>query len=197
MSESQLDSFLRKEFLPLKELPDNPDLIDVRMNTWGVTRADHTNPILKTIGLGPCVAVALYEPDLKIAGLVHMTAPAMTPRWEAPHQDILNMLTAMQRNGVSCDARKNIKAHLVGGWAHDDLAALAKERLHQLGIDQILTDMRTEGVDHHCIALDSRSGDLFKLIKIMQDGMDTLDVMRAMIKVRDGASVTSDHRSLR
>jgi|SRR3972149_4075086 len=200
MSElKDLPQLPKKEGLPFREMRDSDDLIDVRMNTYGVTKADHTNPIIKTIGLGPCVAVALYEPNKKIAGLVHMTAPSVGPRWKGPHQDILNTLTSMQRNGIGFDSgsRDKMQAHIIGGWSHDDLATIARERLKQLGIENVLTDVRTEDVISHCVALDSRSGEIFRLVDILPKGMDRIDEMIAMIKTDQGAQVTSDSRTLK
>lgn len=186
-----------KEKSPFPEMKDSEDMVNVEMNTWGISSANQENPVVKTIGLGPCVAVVLYEPESKVGGMVHMTAPGLAPRWKGPHQDILNMLTVMQRNGVEVSARDTMQAHIVGGWEHDDLASLAKGRLEQLGIKSIVSDVRTEGVTSHCIALDTKDGSVYSLTEILPGSMSELDAMRAMIKTNDGAGMTSDTRSMK
>lgn len=130
------------EILRLPVKSDSPDMVNVQMNTWGVTRASAKHPVIKTIGLGPCVAVVLYDPGTLIAGLLHMTAAQGVNHLQQPRNDILNMLSAMQRNGVSIDSRAKIQAHLVGGDSLDDLAKLAQDALSKLGITTILTNIR-------------------------------------------------------
>lgn len=125
---------LAKESFRAKEIKDDSSFVDVKMNTFGITKADRENPVLKTIGVGPCVAVTMYDPETKVAGMVHMTAPAFAPKWEGPNQDIVNTLNAMQRNGTSERSRGNIQAHVIGGWENDELPELVIERLEQLGV---------------------------------------------------------------
>lgn len=180
-----------------KQIKDSEEMIDVKMNTFGVTSARRPNPILKTIGFGDCVAVALYEPKTKVAGLVHIAAPQIRPRWKGPSQDIANTLMIMQKNGVPTGARGRIEAHMVGGWPEDDLHTIVRERLDQLGIKKVKTDVRSDELVIDTMAIDARGGQVFRVTDILQKSMDLLDEITAMTSTPLGAEPTSDPRTLK
>lgn len=53
-----IDSSLESNELQSVERPtlnDTEDMINVDMNSFGITSASSKNPVLKTVGLGPCV----------------------------------------------------------------------------------------------------------------------------------------------
>lgn len=51
----------------------NGQIIKVGMADLNVL---HTEGILKTLGLGSCVGVTLYDPKLKVAGMAHVMLPS-------------------------------------------------------------------------------------------------------------------------
>lgn len=191
---------IQGERLPFREIKDSDEMIDVKMNSYGVTSATRANPVLKTIGIGPCIAVILHEPDSKVTGLLHMSFPQGRSIVVSAQKDIVNMLVAMQRNGVDVKARGKMLAHIIGGrsdyFLDEVLVTIVRERLKQLGISNILTDLRS-GIEGHCIAIDARNGEVFKLINILPKKMDISDEIRAMNINSEGVQSTSDDRTLK
>lgn len=72
--------------------------------------------VLKTIGLGSCVGIALYDPKLKLGGLAHVMLPQSnngTKRSAKYADQAIEMMTeAMERLGSD---RKRIVAKMAGG----------------------------------------------------------------------------------
>ncbi len=181
-------------------------MINVRMKTFGVTSARSPNPILKTIGFGDCVAVALYDPKTKVAGLVHISFPLIQPEWIGPNQDIINTLMVMEKHGVSSDAMERIEAHMAGGLSGDEFPTIVRERLEALRIKKIKTDVRIDELEISNMAIDARNGQVFRLTDILPESMGLLDAMIAMSSIgwgdRDeivieGAELTRDSRTLK
>lgn len=189
---------------PRKDIDDSDEMINVSMNTFGVTSADHTNTILKTIGLGSCVAVVLYDPATKVAGIVHIVeadrSKPGTSEWISVGNDIKNMLAVMGKYGVTQQARRNLQAHIIGGLLDNDLPQLARERLKVLGIHTILADERTEEEGSlrisHDIAIDARTGDVFNIKKIKSGDIDKFHALAGLTRTVGGALLTRDQRSL-
>lgn len=104
-------------------------MINVDMNSYGVTSASSKNPILKTVGLGACVGVTLYEPTKKLAGLFHLTTPLdvaaqNVPLWKGIQEDLVALLIAMQRNGLTFEDRKNLIVSLISGQSSENVKSL-------------------------------------------------------------------------
>src|SRR3989344_4792542 len=107
-----------QEIKQRRKSDDSDEMVRATMNTYGVTSANHTYPILKTVGLSFCVGVALYDPDSKVAGLIHIIEPDRSRDYSAMvsiKNDIKNMLTTMEKHGVTIEARKKIQAHIIAG----------------------------------------------------------------------------------
>jgi chemotaxis protein CheD len=74
--------------------------------------------ILSTIGLGSCVAIALYDASARVGGLAHIllpdrsTAKVATNLAKFPDTAVPLMLAQMQRLGAS---RSRVRAKIVGG----------------------------------------------------------------------------------
>ncbi|HUF51226.1 MAG TPA: chemotaxis protein CheD [Longimicrobiales bacterium] len=74
--------------------------------------------LLFTIGLGSCVAIALYDPKSKIGGLAHAMLPHPGDgRRDAPpgrfaHTAVAELLQLMEQEGA---AQKRLRARLAGG----------------------------------------------------------------------------------
>jgi len=177
-----------------KSIQETEEMINVGMNTWGITKSDHKYPILKTKGLGPCVGVALYDPDKKVAGLVHIVEPRYEPKWQEVCQDIVNTVTPMEKLGAN---RKTLEVSIIGGYPNDKLPELVKNVITvSLGIEKIIKDIRTKNLNTGMsIAIDSKTGNLINLI-INSQIEDTPDKTSFFKKSALGANKTSDKKSL-
>jgi chemotaxis protein CheD len=93
-------------------------LADVRVKVadYAVRRG---NDIIATIGLGSCVAIALYDRDTRIGGLAHILLPSMAMSRETsnpakfPETIVPIMLNEMRALGMSSHAR--VAAKIAGG----------------------------------------------------------------------------------
>jgi len=80
-------------------------------------QAAQTEDSLRTLGLGSCVGVALYDPVAKIGGLAHIMLPDHAGREDAPLAKFADTgvpfaLTLMEQLGA---VRRRITAKLAGG----------------------------------------------------------------------------------
>ena len=184
-------------------LNDSENMINVDMNSYGVTSASSENPMLKTLGLGHWVGVVLYEPTKKLAGLFHLTTPLDVsargiPLWQMIQEDIVGLLTAMQRNGLTVDDKKTIIASLISWRGSEDLTRLMPivvDRLKQLGVSRIaLGEEGRNSIKH--IAIDARDGKIYNLKKLLPRKRDDFDKL-VMQMCGEMPYVTSDKRSLR
>lgn len=89
--------------------------IRVKVADYAVGRDEQT---LITIGLGSCVAIALYDPRTRIGGLAHTLLPSESMARDRsnpakfPASAVVTLLAEMTRLGA--DARR-VRAKLVGG----------------------------------------------------------------------------------
>lgn len=174
-----------------RDIEDSDEMIYVKMDTFGVTSAKHKFPILRTTEVGFCVAVALWDPKSKIAGLVHISS-AMDKGLEEPQRDILNMLNTMQRNGVSSEETHRINAHVLGGHYLDDLGDIVVEKLKKLGIVNIMSNERAVSFAFN-LAIDARTGEVFNLVNLKPLAPE---MRHGTIRPKGGAVLTSDSRIL-
>ena len=72
--------------------------------------------VLKTIGLGSCIGIALYDPLVRVGGLAHVMLPRSSngTKRSAKYADhaVEMMLEAMERVGVE---RRRVVAKMAGG----------------------------------------------------------------------------------
>jgi chemotaxis protein CheD len=84
----------------------------------GEIKVAHACGQLYTIGLGSCIAVALYDPKERIAALGHVMLPAPTSRMQAPGRSaptaIPEMIRVMEAAGAR---RRSLYARIAGGAA--------------------------------------------------------------------------------
>lgn len=84
----------------------------------GEVRVATASSMLFTVGLGSCVAIALYDADAKVGGLAHAMLPhPRDGRGDAPAgrfavTAVEELLVRMIRDGA---ARKRLRARLAGG----------------------------------------------------------------------------------
>ena len=92
----------------------------VSVADWRVADGDDT---LVTSGLGSCVAVAIYDAEAAVGGLLHAMLPAAPSPAEKPAKYVDSgldqLLAAMYRRGADPE---HVAAKLVGGSAMLDLS---------------------------------------------------------------------------
>jgi chemotaxis receptor (MCP) glutamine deamidase CheD len=188
-------------------IENSPEMINVDMNSYGVTRGDSANPILKTHGVGPCVSVVLYDSGKQLAGLAHITSRMEdgikgVPVWMSVNNDIVKVLGTMQRHGLTYEDRKTLQVSLIGGQESPmthDLFSIAEERLKQLRMQNIV--FREKGsIQEQAknVAFDSRTGQLYDLPDL-KPSESTITNPYLFLRSEDGQAlnITSDMRSLR
>ena len=90
--------------------------VRVKVADYAVRKGGH---VIATIGLGSCVAIALYDREAKVGGLAHILLPSMAMSRETsnpakfPQTIVPIMLDEMRRLGSASSAR--ISAKIVGG----------------------------------------------------------------------------------
>jgi len=88
----------------------------VKVADYAVRKGPH---VIATIGLGSCVAIALYDRDARIGGLAHILLPSRAMSRETsnpakfPETIIPVMVQDMKKLGSSSNAR--ISAKIIGG----------------------------------------------------------------------------------
>ena len=88
----------------------------VKVADFAVAKGD---AVLATIGLGSCVAIALYDRETRVGGLAHILLPSRAMSRETsnpakfPETIVPLMLDEMRKLGASTQAR--ISAKIVGG----------------------------------------------------------------------------------
>lgn len=125
--------------------------------------------ILKTHGLGSCLAVALYDPQTQIGGLTHAMLPEGTDE-DRPGKYVTTalstVLSLLSQTGAD---RPRLEASLVGGGAMFDFesvgsgvgsrnVAVARELLEEYDIPVVHADVG--GNSGRTVELDTRTGDL-------------------------------------
>ncbi len=154
-------------------IDDTEEMIGVGMGEYAVTSAENSNPTLKTVGVGPCVAVALSAPDSKVAGLMHV------PAWETSEElqqfretGLQTLIATMKRNGLSEQEVNQLVVDIVGGDDGDKLPDVILDTLSLLGVNKIRNNARSSGVSYQ-VALDAETGKLYNLKNIKPDKSDS------------------------
>lgn len=133
--------------------------------------------ILKTVGLGSCVGVTLYDPFVKVGGLAHILLPragegrrrTMTKRGAYADMAIQGLIREMRRYGAS---PSRIWARIAGGGEMFDLpgnspgigrrnVSFVKAELHREGIPLLGED--TGGDRGRAMRLDVLDGSVYVL----------------------------------
>lgn len=187
------DSFPKSDDVPNADtIDDSSEMISVSMGEFGITSVNHTNPVLKTVGVGPCVAVALYAPDSKVAGLIHLPPG----RREFRDKDLRSFLDAMRRNGVKKEELNKIVAYIVGGYEEDELPGIVTNTLHDLGIDTIQINVRTFAKGYS-ISIDGHTGKVSNLRNIEKNIAGVIHSLTTLTLPDRSARLTGDERSLK
>lgn len=87
-----------------------PPLPEVVMGEYVVARAADV-PEVRTYGVGPCLALALYDAGARVGALAHVSPPDDIPA------SVDAMLAALESAGAD---RRRLTARVVGGWRKGD-----------------------------------------------------------------------------
>ena len=174
----------------IKTISDSEDMIHVKMESFGVTSANRKWPILETVGVGPCVAVAFRDPKSTLTGLIHISPVSLERNQSGPHKGVSNMLDVMIKNGMDKDEMPNLKADIFY-LLNTNNGKIIWEKLKKIGIDSITAHTSDNTIN---IAIDSKSGDIYSLTDLKQLPQHA---KYGNINPPGGISVTTDQRSLR
>ena len=92
--------------------------VRVKVADYAVLRGPH---VIATIGLGSCVAIALYDRESQVGGLAHILLPSKTMSRETsnpakfPETIVPVMLAEMRELGAGSSGGGRICAKIVGG----------------------------------------------------------------------------------
>jgi chemotaxis protein CheD len=136
--------------------------------------------LLVTVGLGSCIAIVLYDPDVRVGGLAHvlLPSPALSRQdgnpAKSPHTAVPRLLELMAGRGAS---RRRITARLAGGASM--FAALAPPGTIQMGERNVVASRQV--LNTHGIPLigESVGGDFGRTVR--------LDVAEGSLEVRSVA----------
>ena len=130
-------------------------------------RAARGSEVLMTVGLGSCVAIALYDPQVKVGGMAHvlLPSPALTRKdtnpAKFPQTALPKLLELMGQHGASA---RRITARLVGGASM--FAALAPPGTIQMGERNIVASRQV--LNAHGIPLvgEAVGGDFGRTVRL-------------------------------
>ncbi|MEM1957100.1 MAG: chemotaxis protein CheD [Archaeoglobaceae archaeon] len=101
--------------------------------------------ILKTIGLGSCVAIAIYETKLKVAGLAHAMLPKSNGLKSAKFVD--SAIEIMLDSILSMGGKKrNMVAKIAGGAQIFKHLTLDNLRIGDRNVEAVRTELKNRGI---------------------------------------------------
>ena len=133
------------------------DVFEIIQTEAGITCSEEEHPVLATYGIGPCVAIAGYEPNLKIGFIAHVDELTSNPS-----QTIVGNLER-----VSSD--QNYEVTLIGGNEETSRENVQKiidnftlNNLNpQIKFEIVDNELYEEDLNIKSIALDTRTGELY------------------------------------
>jgi len=195
----------------LLEINNSYEFIDVGQNQFGTTSSERGNPVIKTFGLVGCAALALYDPEIRLGTLAHISPSVLMAQKMQEHaaslrsrgnvnpdlvlQQLNKLFYSLEDNG-SANAkytnRGNLRAWFV--CSYDELMQGILQRVRSIGVNvEQEHTFKDEGIT--AVALDTSKGELFRLKPpvLTTLRMDSLDIMAAQA---GNISRTADNRSL-
>lgn len=142
----------------------NDIIVDV--DTGDIRAAE--NPVcLQSIALGSCIALIMYEPELKIGGLAHIMLPGRSNSNQKSTKYAENAIDTLAETVKNLGAKvENLKISIVGGAnilqegdLPDNLIESVLGHLEKLHLK--LSNMRVGGVLRRSVMLDTNSGQIF------------------------------------
>lgn len=141
---------------------------------YGITSATDPNPVLGTKGMGPCVAVAIYNPKTKMGALAHFDT----------NTDVESMDKMLYT--VRDDADDPLEVHLAGG-------ALGEPNSHRL-VEEIVSRLNDEpNLKIKSAELLNPSGSLKSLALDTRTGEISNQFMGSQLNNGDRSNIMSYH----
>ncbi len=138
--------------------------IVVRVSDMAVGGADD---ILVTVGLGSCVAIMLYEPDARIAGLAHILLPsrALTRHSDNPARFPQSAVPALLEKMTARGANhRKITARLAGGASM--FATLAPPGTIQMGERNLVATRQALNAHNLPLTAEAVGGDFGRTVRL-------------------------------
>lgn len=138
--------------------------IVVRVSDMAVGGADD---ILVTVGLGSCVAIMLYEPEARIAGLAHILLPsrALTRHSDNPARFPQTAVPALLEKMTARGANyRKITARLAGGASM--FAALAPPGTIQMGERNLVATRQALNAHNLPLTAEAVGGDFGRTVRL-------------------------------
>ncbi|MEM0202458.1 MAG: chemotaxis protein CheD [Archaeoglobaceae archaeon] len=101
--------------------------------------------VLKTIGLGSCVAIAIYETRLKVAGLAHAMLPRSNGLKTAKFVDSAIEIMLDSLFAIGGDKR-NMVAKIAGGAQIFKHLTLENLRIGDRNVEAVRSELRNHGI---------------------------------------------------
>ncbi len=140
------------------------------------TNADSAKPILGTTGAGPCVAIAIYNPETKTASLAHVDADT----------DLSSLGGMFHQLSKESDA--TLEVHLAGGLmeSRNNVIELIRQIQYQKNIEIKSADIIPESTTTtKSLAIDSRTGEIFTQVNLNQlDPGDDADMRKRILDMK-------------
>jgi len=147
-----------------KTVADRPGMIFVFMQEFGTTKGSDPNPVLETVGAGPCIVVTLYDKISKVGTMTHLS-PATDTRNLS--EALRGMIASMYRAGYDDRNRNRVGVRIIGGHrgSSDELFGRIQRLLTNLGFSKPI-EVDYGDWEAESVALDTRTGELFDLVQI-------------------------------
>ncbi len=112
----------------------------------GEYKVAHNPSVLKTLGLGSCVGVALYDPKKRIGGLAHVMLPGRSRKSKSTKY-AYDAIELMIDDMISLGAeKKNIIAKMAGGAQIFKFMTLDILKVGNRNIDSIRRKLKEENI---------------------------------------------------
>ena len=147
------------------------DVCTIFQKQWGITNASSVKPILSTINVGPCVAVAIFskntsQPAFNKAALLHYDD-------NTKREDLEKILNnSIKIFGFDSN---NLQVTLIGGWSHISESKKLANFINNFFIDINIKpniDKLLSGVSFSTVGIDARTGNILLLDKTLNEATE-------------------------
>lgn len=183
---------------------DQPGGITVFMQEFGTAQANDPDPILETVGAGPCITVTMYDTISHIGSMVHLAHMVLQQSMieDAFQRSWLDkMLESMNKAGYQ-DTASVLQIHIIGGQTgqSENLYFFIDSLLREKNLNDNVVEVDFGGYTSRSILLDTRTGQVFDLIHIipfrnMTKEDEQIMQMRVMSAIMPEVNYTTDKKA--
>ncbi|OGC23776.1 hypothetical protein A2291_05265 [candidate division WOR-1 bacterium RIFOXYB2_FULL_42_35] len=154
-----LKKYLKEVVKPMRtrirgKMNDQPGAIEVGPKEYTITRpGEGRSPYIETFGIGPCVALVLYDPTTKTGMVAHFMSTTMVKSLDV-------ILAKLKTHGVD---PKNIQARIIGGQNDHSEKIIydIRDGLDYNDISIVEQDILGDIHEARSIILDTRTGEVY------------------------------------